>query len=41
VVSLDAVLAAIAERFSGQVAAGNAAAAKAAFAFIAEVKTDA
>jgi pyruvate ferredoxin oxidoreductase gamma subunit len=34
VVSLDAVLAAIAERFSGQVAAGNAAAARAAFDYV-------
>jgi pyruvate ferredoxin oxidoreductase gamma subunit len=41
-VSLDAVLAAIDERFSGKVAAGNAAAARAAFEFIvAEVKTNA
>jgi pyruvate ferredoxin oxidoreductase gamma subunit len=36
VVSLDAVLAAIAGRFSGQVAAGNAAAARAAFEFVAD-----
>jgi pyruvate ferredoxin oxidoreductase gamma subunit len=35
VVSLDAVLAAIAGRFAGQVAAGNAAAARAAFEFVA------
>jgi pyruvate ferredoxin oxidoreductase gamma subunit len=41
VVSLDAVVAAIEERFSGQVAAGNVAAARAAFQFIAEVKIDA
>lgn len=34
VVSLDAVLAAITERFAGQVAAGNAAAARAAFEFV-------
>ncbi len=34
VVSLDAVLAAIAERFAGKVAAGNAAAARAAFEFV-------
>jgi pyruvate ferredoxin oxidoreductase gamma subunit len=33
-VSLDAVLAAIAERFTGKVAAGNAAAARAAFDFV-------
>lgn len=41
VVSLDAVLAAITERFAGQVAAGNAAAAVAAYELIAEVKADA
>jgi pyruvate ferredoxin oxidoreductase gamma subunit len=41
VISLDAVLAAIGERFSGQVAAGNAAAARAAFEYVAEVKVDA
>ena len=41
VVSLDAVLAAIGERFTGTVAAGNAAAARAAFEFLAGVKTDA
>jgi pyruvate ferredoxin oxidoreductase gamma subunit len=35
VVSLDAILAAIAERFTGKVAAGNAAAARAAFEFVA------
>jgi pyruvate ferredoxin oxidoreductase gamma subunit len=35
VISLDAVLAAIAERFAGQVAAGNAAAARAAFEYVA------
>jgi pyruvate ferredoxin oxidoreductase gamma subunit len=35
VVSLDAVLAAIAERFTGKVAAGNAVAARAAFEFVA------
>jgi len=35
VVGLDAVLAAIAERFTGTVAAGNAAAARAAFEFVA------
>jgi len=34
VVGLDAVLAAISERFSGKVAAGNAAAARAAFEFV-------
>jgi Pyruvate/2-oxoacid:ferredoxin oxidoreductase gamma subunit len=34
VVSLDAVLAAISERFTGQVAAGNAAAAVAAFDYV-------
>ena len=34
VVSLDAVLAAIRDRFSGQVAAGNAAAAVAAFDYV-------
>ena len=34
VVSLDAVLAAITDRFTGQVAAGNAAAARAAFEFV-------
>jgi pyruvate ferredoxin oxidoreductase gamma subunit len=34
VVSLDAVLAAISERFTGQVAAGNAAAARAAFDYV-------
>ena len=36
VVSLDAVLAAIADRFTGKVAAGNAAAARAAFEFVAD-----
>ena len=35
-VGLDAVLAAIAERFTGKVAAGNAAAARAAFGFVAD-----
>lgn len=35
VVSLDAVLAAISDRFTGKVAAGNAAAARAAFEFVA------
>jgi len=35
VVSLDAVLAAITARLAGQVAAGNAAAARAAFEFVA------
>ena len=35
VVSLDAVLAAITDRFTGQVAAGNAAAARAAFEYVA------
>jgi pyruvate ferredoxin oxidoreductase gamma subunit len=35
VVGLDAVLAAIADRFTGKVAAGNAAAARAAFEFVA------
>jgi len=41
VVSLDAVLAAINERFAGRVAAGNAAAARAAYELIAEVSTHA
>jgi pyruvate ferredoxin oxidoreductase gamma subunit len=36
VVGLEAVLAAIADRFTGQVAAGNAAAARAAFEYVAE-----
>jgi pyruvate ferredoxin oxidoreductase gamma subunit len=41
VVSLDAVLGAITDRFAGQVAAGNAAAARAAYESLAEVRTDA
>jgi pyruvate ferredoxin oxidoreductase gamma subunit len=38
-VSLDAVLAAIGERFTGKVAAGNAAAARAAFDYVTAVRT--
>ena len=41
VVSLEAVLAAINERFTGKVAAGNVAAARAAYELIAEVSTNA
>ena len=41
VVSLDAVLAAINERFTGKVAAGNVAAAQAAYELIVEVRTNA
>lgn len=41
VVSLDAVLAAISERFTGKVAAGNVVAARAAYELIAEVSTNA
>ena len=40
VVGLDAVLAAINERFTGKVAAGNAAAARAAFEFVANERKE-
>ncbi|HLK00458.1 MAG TPA: 2-oxoacid:acceptor oxidoreductase family protein, partial [Streptosporangiaceae bacterium] len=38
VVTLDSVLAAIAERFAGQVAAGNAAAARDAYEYVTDQK---